>query len=54
MSPGTPPAPRGCSRDRVGEGAGAGAVPAGPQQLAAAVEAELQVVALQLRLLHAH
>lgn len=30
------------------------AVPAGAQQLAAAVEAELQVVALQLGLLHAH
>lgn len=31
-----------------------GDVPAGAQQLAAAVEAELQVVALQLGLLHAH
>lgn len=31
-----------------------GVVPAGAQQLAAAVEAELQVVALQLGLLHAH
>ena len=44
--PGPPPGPP--PRCRIG------VVPAGAQQLAAAVEAELQVVALQLGLLHAH